>query len=66
MNKDTPIKEIEEIIKYQFTLPLIAHPVSLLISNLKIDSPSLIKHEVNLNNMVITFYSNNNQLRGRR
>ena len=44
MNKDTPIKEIEEIIKAQFTLPLIAHPVSPLISNLKIDSPSLIKH----------------------
>ena len=44
MNKNTPIKEIEEIIKAQFTLPLIAHPVSPLISNLKIDSPSLIKH----------------------
>jgi len=44
MNKDTPIKEIEEIIRAQFTLPLMAHPVSPLISNLKIDSPSLIKH----------------------
>ena len=44
MNKDTSTNKIEEIIKTQFTWPLIAHPVSPLISNLKIDSPSLIKN----------------------
>ncbi len=44
MNTDTSTQEIEKIIKAEYSWPLIAHPVSPLISDLKKDSSSLIKH----------------------